>query len=127
MDSRASSAALAPGQTEFMPDGRDLADRIDALLDRAAEGDRSADLAREMEDLLCDGYAACLQIDARILQLERRQTEVMAAGTREATHESREIDARRASLEQSAAEARRSLGVLRQGFVRLGGVRAAHR
>ncbi len=110
-----------------MPDGRDLADRIDALLARAAEGDRSAELARAMEDLLCDGYAACLLIDSRIRRLERRQAEVMAAGFRDATDEWHELDERRASLERSGAEARRNLGVLRERFVRLGGVEAALR
>lgn len=111
-----------------MPDLADLPERIEALAARAAEGECSADLTRAMEDLLCDGYAACLQIDSRIRRLERRRDELMASGLdRHGDDELRSLEERQDALERTAVEARRGLGGLRDRFVRLGGAEAARR
>ncbi len=106
----------------------ELATDIEALAARAAAGDRSLEIARAMEDLLCDGYAACLQVDSHIRRLDRRRRELIALG--EEGHRSndlRVLDERRECLERCAAEARRNLAALRERFVRIGGVQAALR
>ena len=111
-----------------MPGLAELPERIEALAARAAEGERSADLTRAMEDLLCDGYAACLQIDSRIRRLERRRDELMASGLdRHGDGVLRSLEEQHQALERSAVEARRALGALRARFVRLGGAEAARR
>lgn len=120
-------AGLARGQTEAVSGSRSLGEQIDVLLARAARGDRSAGLARAMEDVLCEGYVACLELDARAQRLARRQAGVGAPGSIEATGESEELDELRKALEASAAQGRRDLGVLRERFVELGGVKAALR
>lgn len=109
-----------------MLDLGDLHDRIDALAARAIDGDRSADLSKAMEDLLCDGYAACLQLDSRIRRLERRRRELVVAGLGDHRRgELRDIEDHRDSLERSAADARNRLGALRDRFVGLGAAQAA--
>ncbi len=111
-----------------MPDLGDLADRIDALAARAAEGERSADLSRAMEDLLCDGYAACLKIDSRIRRVDRRRQELIAVGLDADRHDGlRDLEDRRECLEGTAADTRRMLGALRERFIGLGGLQAARR
>lgn len=113
-----------------MPGLGDLIDQVEALAARAGDGDgdRSVELAREMEDLLCDGYAAVLRIDSRIRRLRRRRLEMLAAGAcAQRIAELDELEERQRELERSAAEARRVLGRLRARFMRLGGARATAR
>ena len=50
--------------------GRDLADRIQRLLEQGA--DPSVPLLTEMEHTLTDGYAEALRLEAERLRLERR-------------------------------------------------------
>lgn len=107
---------------------RQLRADIDALAARAAGGERSHELARAMEDLLCDGYAACLQVDSRVRRLQRRRGELTALGhDGEPNDDLRGLDERRDRLERSAIEARRELAALRERFVRIGGMQATAR
>ena len=111
-----------------MRDLGELAADIEELAARAAAGDRSHAIACAMEDLLCDGYAACLQVDSHIRRLDRRRRELTALGdVGQRSHDLRELNERRDSLERSAAVARRDLAVLRERFVRIGGGQAALR
>lgn len=106
----------------------ELAADIEVLAARAAGGDRSSDIARAMEDLLCDGYAACLQVDSRIRRLDRRRRELTALGEEvQRSDELWELDERISYLERCAADARRDLAALRERFVRIGGAQAASR
>lgn len=103
-------------------------ERVEALAARDDESERGAEFARAIEDLLCEGYVAVLELDSRIRRLERRQSELgeMVSGPEE-RRELRELEEQRQCLESSAADGRRSLGGLRQRFVRLGGAQATAR
>ena len=104
-----------------------LAANIEALAARAAAGDRGHGIARAMEDLLCDGYAACLQLDSRIRRLERRLQELAALGDEGFRGDLRDLEEKQAMLERSAAEARVTLAALRERFVGIGGAEATLR
>lgn len=84
-------------------------------------------MARAIEDLLCDGYAACLQVDARIRRLDRRRRELALDDEGRRDDDLRRLDERREFLERCAVEARRDLADLRERFVRIGGMQAALR
>lgn len=104
-----------------MADVEHLADPTRALIARATAGERSPELARAMEDLLCDGYATCLQIDSRIRRLERRRADLLIAGLDGNRDDLRKLEERQEILERSAADTRHRLGALRACFVGLGG------
>ena len=117
---------FARAECPCMREFGDLATAIDALAARAVGGERTHDLARAMEDLLCDGYVACLQVDARISRLDRRRRELAALGDEGQRSDGRcELEQRRDCLERCAAETRGKLAALRERFVRIGGIQAA--
>ena len=106
----------------------ELTAQIEVLVAREAGGDQRHEIARAMEDLLCDGYAACLQVDSQIRRLDRRRRELTALGDEgRFSDDLRELDERRDDLERCVAEARRKLAALRERFVRIGGGQTAFR
>jgi hypothetical protein len=127
LDNRLSCTVSGFGQNICVREMHQLDTDIDALAARAARGERSVELARDMEDLLCDGYAACLQVDSRIRRLERLRRQLASSGIDGQETDVRQLDECRDSLEHFAAETRSKLAALRERFVHIGGMQAAVR
>ncbi|MDP9378432.1 MAG: hypothetical protein M3P40_12845 [Actinomycetota bacterium] len=111
-----------------MSDRARLFERVAELSKPARSGEARVDLARQIEDLLCDGYATALKTDSSIRRLDRRRRELVALGEEEARRdELSDLERHRAELVERAAAIRRELDELRKRFVQMGGARATHR
>ncbi len=104
-------------------------ERISSLCARVCRGEAGVGLAREIEDLLCDGYAVALQMDSGARRLERRRRELAARAETDLQAETELSDVQReqASMVRRASETRERLSGLRERFVSLGGAEATRR
>ena len=105
---------------------------IDARIDALCTGDVGTrdriTLAREMEDVLCDGYAALLQADSTLRRLNRRRLELEELrGEPGVDAALAGLDGRVEALVRACAGVRSRLEPLRDRFVRLGGAAATAR
>jgi cell division septum initiation protein DivIVA len=98
-----------------------LHDRIDRALERAHGGSGDAALLRELNDVLCEGYAEALQAEAGLIRLEERLAERIAAPRTDPADDLRVLAREHRASEQEVARLRARLAVAHQRFRALGG------
>ena len=110
-----------------MNETTELQSRIDRLTARARAGDHSAAFVRRIEDVLGQGYAQALELDAQRRRLDREMDQLAPSITdMEALIGLRRVALQARTFDGRAKELRARLGELREQFMALGGTRITH-
>jgi hypothetical protein len=114
------------GQAAVVHEPNELQARIDELAARAVAGEDDPALVRRIEDVLAQGYAEALQLDAQRRRLDRQMDELAESLTdMETLRCLRRLALQARTLDGHARELRARLSVLRERFVALGGTQLA--
>jgi hypothetical protein len=95
--------------------------RIDRVLEHAREAPADGTVLQELNDVLCEGYAEALQAEAKLMRLEERLAERIAAPRTDRTDDVQVLAGEHRSSEQEVARLRARLAAAHQRFVALGG------